>query len=63
MKATQIALVVILTLALSWEVWTLANGVAGDTLSEAVWEASRRPLVPFLAGFLMGHWFWQKGKK
>jgi hypothetical protein len=38
--------------------WTVAPG---DTISEIVWEASRRPLVPFLAGLLCGHFFWSRG--
>lgn len=45
---------------LGYEAYTLMNAVPGDTLSEAVWEWSRHPLLPFLAGFLMGHFFWQR---
>lgn len=31
----------------------------GDTISEMTWYLSKRPLVPFAMGFLMGHFFWQ----
>ena len=33
----------------------------GDTISEIVWYLSARPLVPFLFGLLMGHFFWPRG--
>ena len=37
----------------------IANGPAGDTISEVVrgW-AQRHPVIPFAAGVLMGHFFW-----
>jgi hypothetical protein len=32
----------------------------GDTLSALIWKASlRRPIIPFLAGLLAGHFFWR----
>jgi hypothetical protein len=46
---------------LAYEAWTLFNGISGDTISESVWRvAATRPLVPFLAGMLCGHFFWSK---
>jgi hypothetical protein len=53
-----------------WLVWVLA-GLAlegwaiyegkGNTLSETVWLLTRHyPLVAFLVGLLMGHFFWQR---
>lgn len=45
---------------LVYEAYTLANRKRGDTISESVWRVNRkRPLVPFVAGFVMGHFFWQ----
>lgn len=41
-----------------YEAYALVNRKPEDTLSEAVWRMSRRPLVPFLAGLLCGHFFW-----
>lgn len=38
----------------------LFNSKSGDTISEILWHLSQRPLVPFLFGLLMGHFFWQK---
>ncbi len=33
----------------------------GDTISEIVWTVTtRRPIVPFALGVLMGHFFWQR---
>ena len=32
-----------------------------DTISEQVWDASKATsMVPFVAGFIMGHFFWQR---
>jgi len=45
----------------AYEAWALLNTTSGDTISEVFWRLSRNPLVPFLMGFLMGHFFWQKG--
>lgn len=42
------------------EVWALANKRKGDTISEAFWELSSRPLVPWVCG-LMTSYFVMKG--
>lgn len=42
----------------------LRNECAGDTVSELVWSATlRRPIVPFAAGVLCGHFFWQQNDR
>ena len=52
-----IGAIVILSL---YEAWTLANDRKNDEISRSVWRASyKRPLVPFSAGMLCGHFFWQ----
>ena len=39
----------------------LRNECDGDTISEIVWTAAtERPIVPFAAGVLCGHFFWQR---
>jgi hypothetical protein len=44
---------------LVWEAWTLTNKKQNDTISESIWRvAYKRPLIPFLVGMLMGHFFW-----
>ena len=45
---------------LVYEVSTIINDRDGDTISELLWAASHRPLVPFAAGVVCGHLFWQK---
>lgn len=46
---------------LVYEAAALANECEGDTISEIVWAAAtRRPIVPFAAGVLCGHFFWQR---
>jgi hypothetical protein len=44
----------------TYEVCALENREDGDTISERVWAASKYPLVPFLAGMIAGHFFWQR---
>lgn len=35
----------------------------GETISEVVWRLTfNHPLVPFLFGLLMGHFFWQSAR-
>lgn len=46
-----------------YEVVAIANRPDGDTISEMTWAgAKKRPLVPFLAGVVAGHLFWQKAE-
>ena len=54
--------VVIVFGMLVYEGITLFNKVDGDTISEIIWALSKRPLVPFAFGMLMGHFFWQMEK-
>ncbi len=47
--------------AIVYEIVALANRRPGDTISEIVWDATtKRPLIPFACGALMGHFFWQR---
>lgn len=49
---------------LVYEAIALANDCEGDTVSEIVWAAvARRPIVPFAAGVLCGHLFWQERRE
>jgi hypothetical protein len=44
-----------------YELVTLANNREGDTISEIMWATTtRRPILPFAFGVLMGHFFWQR---
>jgi len=44
---------------LGLEMWTLTNHHKEDTISEVVQSAAHHWIfIPFLVGFLMGHWFW-----
>lgn len=61
MKKTNLAWIIAIGFLIAYEAYTLLNAIPGDTLSEAVWRvASERPLIPFLAGVLCGHFFWQQ---
>lgn len=37
------------------EMWAIANNRKGDTISEAFWELSSRPLVPWVCGLLTAY--------
>jgi len=61
-KAFVVAMFVTAFLLGGYEVAALMSGVQGSTISEHVWAINaRRPLLAFAFGFLMGHFFWQKG--
>jgi hypothetical protein len=46
---------------LVYEFVALRNECDGDTISEIVWTATtERPIVPFAAGVVCGHFFWQR---
>lgn len=61
MKKTAVAWITAIVGLLIYEGYTLANGTPGDTLSEAVWSVIYEyPLIPFLAGLVMGHFVWQR---
>jgi len=44
-----------LSLLLLYEGWTLVNNYRDDTLSEAMWRFSKRPMVPWLFGLGTGY--------
>lgn len=46
---------------LAWEGYTLVNNDRDDTISETIWRASHRPLVPLLGGMFAAHLFLQRG--
>ena len=52
-------LIVAVALALVYEGWS-ALTLKEPTISQMVWRVSKdHPIVPFLAGLLCGHLFWQ----
>lgn len=60
-KHTGLVLLVALVLLLTYEGLTLGFGDHA-TISETVWRITNAtPLVPFLSGVLMGHFFFPKG--
>lgn len=51
----------LLICAFLYEFAALYSARPGDTISEIVWAISaKRPLLPFMVGVLMGHFFWQR---
>ena len=60
MKRARIVWLVVLAILLAYEAYAVLNSAPGDTLSEAVWQYGRHPMVTFAVGVLCGHWFWQR---
>lgn len=57
----RIAWIIALAFLLAFEMWALVRGQ--QTLSEEVWALSHNwPLIPFLAGMLAAHFFWQSAR-
>lgn len=54
---------VIIAALLVYELVAIVNAPTGDTISELVWAASARPLLPFTLGFISGHFFWQRSPR
>lgn len=63
LKYAACAWVAASALLLGYEAWALASGTPDSTLSEEVWSINRKtPMLGFAAGFVMGHFFWQKAR-
>lgn len=63
MQATRIFLASILAAMLSWETYVIWRHIPNSTISECVWAAIQdRPYLPFFAGILCGHLFWQRSE-
>lgn len=63
MKKTQIITIVLIIGTIvglgAWDIYAAANEIKGDTISAIILNSSKRnPIIPFLFGFLMGHFFW-----
>ena len=51
-----------LVVLIAYDVYAAVRQAPGQTISEVIWHASlKRPVIPFAAGVLCGHWFWQMG--
>jgi len=58
-KITRSVILVCLLALCGWDVFVAWNGVPGDTVSEMVFNFARHhPTIPFLLGYVCGHFFW-----
>lgn len=60
MKSKTVKLIILITtiLILLFDIWLFFDGVEQNTISQIMYSWSQDLLiVPFLWGFLMGHWF------
>jgi hypothetical protein len=56
---TIVGILIAIAGLLGLELYTLVNDDKNDTISEVVQSTSHKWIfIPFLVGFLMGHWFW-----
>jgi zinc transporter ZupT len=59
-KITQIFVFVAVAIIAIYDLIAFASGGTGATISCWFWEVSKvRPVIPFAAGFIAGHLFWQ----
>lgn len=59
-RITIIAIVVAIVALGLWDIAAAAFGGASATISDVMAHAAKHnPIVPFAAGVLCGHWFWQ----
>lgn len=68
MRKTLIFCIVMIVVALSYEIVMLTNDVDGDTISEAMWDFFKDfPLFAFILGDIMGmlkgHFWWPLNAK
>lgn len=60
MNNTDRVLLGAVTGLLLYEGYTVFNKTKDDTESESIWRIlPRRPIVPFVLGFTLGHFVWQ----
>lgn len=51
---------VVSMLIAAYDIWAVLYRGRMDTISAAIWQLStQQPIIPFAAGFLAGHLFWQ----
>jgi hypothetical protein len=46
-------------LVVIYEIAAMVDDRPDNTISQMVWKSCNRPVVPFLFGLLMGHFFWR----
>jgi hypothetical protein len=59
-RITGILMVVCIVVLLGWDIFAVAQegDGSGNTISEIIRDFSHFEFFPFVAGVLIGHWFW-----
>ena len=56
---TTIIMIVTVIGLVGWDIYVAATPVGGDTISEIIRQSAKNhPMIPFVLGVLIGHWFW-----
>lgn len=55
---TDLFLLGVILVLLVWEGYTLLNKAPGDHITARVRHWSKRPMIPFCIGVLIGHFLW-----
>jgi hypothetical protein len=56
--AVEIIIVVATILILVWDLYLYIDKYPDNTISQIIIKRTKsRPIIPFLCGLLMGHWF------
>ena len=57
---TRMLIILIVLVVGSWDTYLILSGDEDATVSVVLYESARQwPVIPFVAGFLCGHVFWQ----
>lgn len=55
---TELIIIVVTILILAYDLYLYNDKVAGNSISQVVIKWSYKyPLIPFVIGFLIGHWY------
>ena len=58
MNSTELILIVGIVLVLIWDAYLYADKTEGNSITQVVIKRSKQlPIIPFLLGFLMGHFY------
>ena len=57
---TRMLIIIIVAVVAGWDTYLLTSGDKDAMFSVVIYDAARQwPVMPFVAGFLCGHVFWQ----
>jgi hypothetical protein len=59
-KLAGLVWVIAVAFLVGYELYAISNTAPNDTLSEAIWIWAQHPMISFVVGVLVGHFWWQR---